>query len=118
MGNYFYGRLQPAIVTDMTPLPYALLDRICDLASHLDEHGTEALAEMLRQCEDGPGCQQVGKLARLLLNADNRGRLNILLDTWTFVAPRTRGIEVAAALVAAGAQVRRGDSGAAEIDAR
>lgn len=91
----------------MTPLPYALLDRICDLASHLDENGTEALAQMLRQCKDGPGCSRTGKLARLLLDADNRGRLDILLDTWTFVAPSTSGAEIAAALVAAGAQARR-----------
>ncbi|MRR51565.1 MAG: hypothetical protein EG825_11720 [Rhodocyclaceae bacterium] len=102
----------------MTPLPYALLDRICDLAAHLDEQGAEALAEMLRRCKDGPGCQRVGKLARLLLDADNRGRLDILLDTWTFIAPRTLGIEIAAALVAAGAQARRGNSGAMEADAR
>jgi len=91
----------------MTPLPYALLDRICDLATHLDENGAEALAEMLRQCKDGLGCRRMGKLARLLLDTENRGRLDILMDTWTFVAPGTSGAEIAAALVAAGAQSRR-----------
>jgi hypothetical protein len=96
----------------MIRLPYALLDRICDLARHLAEQPEgeariETVCELLRACPDG---RQVGAhraMLTLLLDAEEKAMWDILADTWLFVAPPTSGAEIAAALAGAAAQSRR-----------
>jgi len=91
----------------MIALPYALLDRICDLAQQLDEVAAEALADVLRGCPDGRRGKDVRPLVGMLLDPQHRAMFDILADTWLFVAPQTSGAEIAAALVAAAVQGRR-----------
>lgn len=95
----------------MTPLPYALLDRICDLGEALDEQQTAALAELLRHADDAGQRETMARHARLLLGSETAGMFDILVDTWTLVAPRTSGAEIGAALMAAGVQARRRTEG-------
>ena len=91
----------------MIALPYALLDRICDLAQRLDEGTAESLADLLRACPSGRATERARPLIGMLLNGETRTMFNILADTWLFVAPQTSGAEIAAALVAAAVQSRR-----------
>ena len=93
----------------MTPLPYALLDRICDLGEALDEQQAAALAELLRHCGDARARDEASCHVRMLLAGEARGMFDILVDTWTLLAPQTSGAEIGAALVAAGVQARRRD---------
>lgn len=91
----------------MTPLPYALLDRICELGAAVDEETASAVAELLRHSPDAQQAASALRHAQLLLNNETRGMLNILADTWTFIAPQTSGAELGAALMAAAVQARR-----------
>jgi len=97
----------------VTPLPYALLDRICDLGAVLDEQQVAALAELLRHAHGGERRDGMARHARMLLRGDALGMFDILIDTWTLLAPRTSGAEIGAALMAAGVQARRRDRPAA-----
>lgn len=98
----------------MTPLPYALLDRICDLGAALDEQQVAALAELLRHALGGGSRDGLQQHARMLLRGDARGMFDILVDTWTLLPPQTSGAEIGAALMAAGVQARRRDRPAAQ----
>lgn len=91
----------------MIPLPYALLDRICDLATQLDDTAAEALAEVLRTCPDGRHSRRTLAQLQLMCDTETRGRLAILFDTWCLTAPHTSGAEIAAALYAATVQRNR-----------
>ncbi len=91
----------------MIALPYALLDRICDLSQHLDEARAESLADLLRGCPDGRHIDNCRQVVGMLLDGQTRAMFTILADTWLFVAPQTSGAEIAAALVAATVQSRR-----------
>jgi hypothetical protein len=91
----------------MIALPYALLDRICDLAPQLDEAAAQALADVLRGCPDGRRGKDIRPLVGMLLEPQQRAMFDILADTWLFVAPQTSGAEIAAALLAAAVQGRR-----------
>ena len=53
----------------MTPLPYALLDRICELGETLDEQQLAALAELLRHAEGADQRDGLARHARMLLGA-------------------------------------------------
>ncbi len=97
----------------MTPLPYALLDRICELGETLDEQQLAALAELLRHAEGADQRDGLARHARMLLGGDASGMFGILIDTWALLAPRTRGAEIGAALMAAGVTARRRDRRAA-----
>lgn len=88
----------------MTPLPYALLDRLCELAASLDPQTVAAVAELLRQCPDAHAAISAAKHARLLLTSEAGAMFDIAVDTWRFVAPQTSGAEIGAALIAATAQ--------------
>ena len=91
----------------MIPLPYALLDRICDIASGLDDGTAEALAELFRACPDARQSHRARDQLRMVCDAQIRGRVEILFDTWRLVAPSTTGAEIAAALYAATVQTNR-----------
>lgn len=91
----------------MTPLPYALLDRLCELAASLDPQTVAAIAELLRSCPNAGAAASAAKHARLLLPCDAGAMLDIAVDTWRFVAPQTSGAEIGAALIAAAAQAER-----------
>lgn len=91
----------------MIALPYALLDRICELGQHLDESRAESLADLLRSCPDGRHIESCRSVIGMLLDAQTRTMFTILADTWLFVAPQTSGAEIAAALLAATVQSRR-----------
>ncbi len=97
----------------MTPLPYALLDRICDLGAALDEQQVAALAELLRHAHGDSARDGTARHARMLLQGEVLGMFDILVDTWTLLAPQTSGAEIGAALMAAGVQARRRDRPAA-----
>ncbi len=97
----------------MTPLPYALLDRICDLGAALDEQQVAALAELLRHAHGDSARDRMARHARMLLQGEVLGMFDILVDTWTLLAPQTSGAEIGAALMAAGVQARRRDRPAA-----
>ncbi len=91
----------------MAPLPYALLDRICELGAVLDEQSIAAIAELLRHSPDARHAQAAVRHAHLLLNGEARTMLGIITDTWIFVAPQTSGAEIGAALMAAAVQASR-----------
>ena len=96
----------------MIRLPYALLDRICTLATHLGERPegearVETMCELLRACPDGRQVAAHRGLLVMLLDAEEKAMWDILADTWLFVAPATTGAEIAAALAGAAAQSRR-----------
>lgn len=91
----------------MIPFPYALMDRLCDMASGLDDQTAEALADLLRGCPHGGQAERTRELVRMVCDGEMRGRADILFDTWQFVAPATTGPEMAAALYAATVQANR-----------
>ena len=91
----------------MTPLPYALLDRICDLGAALDEQQVAALAELLRHAHGGGARDGMARHARMLLQGEVLGMFDILVDTWRLAAAPTSGGEIGAALMAACVQARR-----------
>jgi len=93
----------------VTPLPYALLDRICDLGAALDEQQVAALAELLRHARGDGARDGMARHARMLLQGEVLGMFDILVDTWALLAPQTSGAEIGAALMAAGVQARRRD---------
>ena len=96
----------------MIRLPYALLDRVCALATHLGEQPEgeariETVCELLRACPDGRQVAAHRSMLVMFLDAEEKAMWNILADTWLFVAPTTSGAEIAAALAGAAAQSRR-----------
>lgn len=91
----------------MVALPYALLDRLCDLGAALDEAGAIALAELLRHCPDATQAESAVRHGRMLLAGEALGMFDIAVDTWRFVAPATTGAEIGAALLAAAVQAQR-----------
>lgn len=91
----------------MTPLPYALVDRICELGALLDEHSVAAVAELLRHIPDAHHAKPTVRHAHLLLSGEARAMLDIIVDTWVFIVPQTSGAEIGAALIAAAVQASR-----------
>jgi hypothetical protein len=91
----------------MVALPYALLDRICELGATLDETTAAAISELLRHAANANGAAAAVRHARMLLRGDALGMFDILVDTWRLAAAPTSGGEIGAALMAACVQSRR-----------
>ncbi len=91
----------------MIPLPYALVDRICEMAALLEDTQAEALAELLRASPDARQAARSKDHIHMLCDAELRGRADILFDTWLFLAAQTSGAEIGAALYAATVQANR-----------
>lgn len=91
----------------MVALPYALLDRICELGATLDETTAAAISELLRHAANAEGAASAVRHARLLLNGEALGMFEILVDTWRLAAAPTSGGEIGAALMAACVQAAR-----------
>lgn len=98
---------KPAARLTLIPFPYALMDRLCEMATCLDDIKAEAFADLLRACPDGRQSGRTRDLVRMMCDGGMRGRVDILFDTWAFVSPATTGPEMAAALYAATVQANR-----------